>query len=74
MRGFTITGGQGTSQGAGILVNGASPTLEQLIVTDNAVKMAEGGTDLSGAGIAFADSSATLTDSVVSENQQVGGA
>ena len=74
LRGFTITGGQGTSQGAGILIDGASPTLDQLIVTDNAVKMSEGGTDLSGAGIAFSDSSATLTDSVVSENQQVGGA
>ena len=73
MRGFTITGGDATSQGAGILVDGASPTLSDLIVTGNALNLATAGTDFGGGGIAFVDSSATLTDSVVSSNTMDGG-
>lgn len=67
--GFTITNGL-NYRGGGIFCSGASPTMMNLIVSDNDLS----GTESSyGGGIYCNDSSARLLDLVVTENSIIGG-
>lgn len=69
LRGFTVTGGV-ASRGAGIYVNGADPTLDDLFVHGNA---ATAGDNLGG-GVYLYDSAGSLTNSVIQDNDAgVGG-
>ena len=65
LQGFTVTGGVG-SNGGGIFVSGASPTLLDLVVTGNYATGGGGGLCL------FGSSGATLNDVVVTGNDTAG--
>jgi len=58
LRGLTLEGGK-----RGILIDGASPTLEALVIRDNTLRDEEGAV-----GILALDSAFTLTDSVIRDN------
>jgi hypothetical protein len=72
--GFTITHGL-ADQGGGILIDHASPTLGNLLITDNAAKDGEvaGATGGDGGGIWLKASSTRLIDVTLSDNAAGGG-
>jgi hypothetical protein len=66
LSGFTIKGGNVTDNGGGILFDGASPTIENCVITGNQAKY--------GGGIACLNSSPTISDCDIEENiSQNGG-
>ena len=67
LEGFTISGGEGT-QGGGVVIDGASPNLTRLLITDNHVAG-------KGGGVYMASSSAVLSHLVIDQNiaSQTGG-
>ncbi len=67
LSGFTITGGD-DAVGAGVYIRGASPTLDNLIISGN--ECTPNDTYCYGTGIYAEDSAFTLTNSVVRENVQ----
>lgn len=62
--GFTIRGGAAVSEGGGIYVNNASPTIQNNIIEDNAA--------CSGAGIAVVGGSPRIEANIIRHNTQAG--
>jgi hypothetical protein len=65
--GFVVTGGANTDKGGGIYNSYASPSLTNLIISENTVQSAVGG-DGFGGGVYNDNSSPTLTNVIISGN------
>jgi hypothetical protein len=64
LSGFTITNGRSGSEGAGVFISGASPTIQNNIITGNH--------GCEGNGITADNSSAIIKNNVITNNTQVG--